>query len=118
MVLIPFATATMAAYLTAGGQDAHLAMALYGGVCEAMGLSFAVIFGWTLQDGRTHHPVPAEARRAAWIRFAGGNLVYIIAIAVAFWSAPAALVLIGLVALYYIAERTSAVRGSSDAPAP
>jgi hypothetical protein len=34
------------------------------------------------------------------------------------WSAPAALALIGLVALYYIAERTPATRGPSDAPLP
>ena len=118
VVLIPFGTVTMAAYLTAGNQDAHLAMALYGGVCEAMGLSFAAIFSWTLHEGRTHHPVPAEARRAVWLRFAVGNLGYLIAIALAFWNAPAALAVIGLVALYYFAEQTPAVRGSSDAPAP
>lgn len=118
VVLIPFATATMAEYLTAGGQDARLAMALYAGVFEAMGLSFAAIFGWTLHEGRTIHPVPAEARRSAWIRFAVGDLGYLIAIALAFWSPPAALVLIGLMAAYYIAERTPSARGPSDAPAP
>src|SRR5215472_756897 len=105
VVLIPFATATMAAYLTAGNADAHVAMALYGVVFDAMGLSFAALFGWTLHEGRTHHPLPAEARRAAWLRFSVGSFVYVIAIAVAFVSAPAALGLIGLVAVYYIAER-------------
>jgi uncharacterized membrane protein len=118
VVLIPFATETMAAYLTADDQDAHLAMALYGGVFLAMGLSFATIFGWTMHDGRTLAPIPPETRRAAWVRFAVGNLVYAISIALAFWSAPAALALIALAAVYYIAERTPATRDSSDAPAP
>ena len=108
VVLIPFATGTMADYLTSDGQDAKVAMALYGGVFEAMGLSFAAIFGWTLRERRTHRPVPADARRAAWWRFTIGNLVYAIAIVVAFVNALASLAIIGLVALYYVFERTPA----------
>ena len=108
VVLIPFATGTMAEYLTSGGQDAKVAMALYGGVFEAMGLSFAAIFGWTLREGRAHRAVPRYARRAAWWRFTIGNLVYALAIAVAFVNALASLVIIGLVAVYYIFERTPA----------
>src|SRR5215813_1559635 len=108
IVLIPFATGIMAEYLTSGGQDAKVAMALYGGVFEAMGLSFAAIFGWTLGEGRTHRPVPRDARRAAWWRFTIGNLVYALAIAVAFVNALASLAIIGLVAVYYVFERTPA----------
>jgi len=108
VVLIPFATGTMAEYLTSAGQDAKVAMALYGGVFEAMGLSFAAIFGWTLREGRTHRPVPRDARRAAWWRFTIGNVVYALAIVVAFVSAPASLAIIGLVAVYYVFERTPA----------
>ena len=108
VVLIPFATGTMAEYLTSGGQDAKVAMALYGGVFEAMGLSFAAIFGWTLREGRTHRAVPRDARRAAWWRFTIGNLVYALAIGVAFVNALASLVIIGLVAVYYVFERTPA----------
>jgi uncharacterized membrane protein len=122
VVLIPFGTATMAAYLTVGGQDAQVAMVMYGGIFQGMGLSFAAIFGWTLRAGRTHRSLPTAARRAAWLRFAVGNLGYAVAIVVALtptsWSAPAALALIGLVAVYYIAERTPAARGPSDAPVP
>jgi uncharacterized membrane protein len=106
VVLIPFATATMAAYLTAGGRDAHVAMALYAVVFEAMSLSFAAIFAWTLQEGRTHKPIPAEARRGAWLRFSVGTFVYLAAIGLAFLNAPASLALIGLVALYYVFEWT------------
>ena len=120
VVLIPFGTATMAAYLTAGGQDAQVALVLYGGIYQGMGLSFAAIFGWTLRDGRTHRTLPTATRRAAWLRFAIGNLGYAVAIVVALtptsWSALVALALIGLVAVYYITERTPAARSPSDAP--
>ena len=112
VVMIPFATATMADYLTNGGQDSHVAMALYGLILEGMGLCFAAIFGWSLGEGRTNNPVPPAARRAAWMRFTFGALAYLVAIAVAFVSAPAALVIIALVAAYYIAERTPTPGGA------
>jgi hypothetical protein len=75
-------------------------------VFEAMGLSFAAIFAWTLREGRTRRAVPREARRSAWWRFTVGNLVYALAIVVAFINAPVALGIIGLVAVYYVFERT------------
>jgi uncharacterized membrane protein len=106
VVMIPFATATMAYYLTSGDQDSHVAMAIYGLILEGMGLSFAAIFGWSLGEGRANNPLPPEARRAAWLRFSLGVLVYLFAIAIAFISAPLALLIIALVAVYYIAERT------------
>jgi len=106
VVVIPFATRTMAEYLTGGGQDAHVSMALYAAVFEAMGVSFAALFAWTLGGGRTERPVPPEARRAAWLRFSPGLAAYLAAIVVAFVSAPAALAIVGLAALYYVFERT------------
>ena len=110
VVAIPFATATMAGYLTAGGQDSRIAMALYGAVFEGMSLGFMAIFEWTLRgEGRVHHAVPESARWAARVRFSIGQLPYLIAIGVAFLSPPAALTIIGLVAVYYIFERTPPV---------
>jgi uncharacterized membrane protein len=114
VVMIPFATATMAGYLTTGGQDSHVAMALYGLVLEGMALCFAAMFGWSLGEGRTIAPVPAEARRTAWLRFSMGAAAYIVAIAVAFVSAPISLLMIALVAVYYIAERTPTGGAPSD----
>lgn len=106
VVFIPFATSTMAKYLTSDNQDAHIAMAIYCSAFEGMALSFAAIFSWTLGAGRLLRPIPIEARRPAWIRFSIGALVYLVAIAVAFVSAPAALAIIGVVAVYYIFQRT------------
>ena len=109
VVLIPFVTGTMAQYLTAGDQDAHVSMALFAAVFEGMGLSFAGMFQWTLGEGRTVRPVPPEARWAAVLRFSPGIATYLVAIGVAFVSAPAALAIVGLAAIYYIFERTPQV---------
>src|SRR5919108_4525448 len=73
VVVIPFATGTMSAYLAGGGQDARVAMLLYVLVFEGMALSFTALFAWTLGEGRTYRPIPREARRSAWLRFSAGG---------------------------------------------
>ncbi|MGA7988716.1 MAG: TMEM175 family protein [Candidatus Dormiibacterota bacterium] len=102
VVLIPFATATAAAYLTAGSEDSHVAMALYALVLEGMSVSFGAIFQWSLGEGRSHLQVPRNQRRQARVRTSIGELLYLIVFAVAFISAPVALALSGLAALYYV----------------
>ena len=62
VVAIPFGTALMATYLTEGGADSHWAMIIYCGIFEGMAISFAAIFGWSLGEGRRHHPIPVEAK--------------------------------------------------------
>jgi uncharacterized membrane protein len=109
VVVIPFATSTMATYLNRGGTDAHLAAALYAAVLEGMGLSFSAIFWWTVRDDRRRHvPLPAETVRSAVVRFGLGSAVYLVALIVAFVSAPAALAIIAAVAVYYVFEQTPA----------
>jgi TMEM175 potassium channel family protein len=103
VVAIPFATSTMAAYLTGGGRDAEVAAALYALAFEAMGLSFAILFEWTLrEDARLHQPLPADRRWEARLRFYGGQVVYIAAIGVAFVMPAAVLVMTAAVAVYYM----------------
>jgi len=107
IVAVPFGTATMAAYLRSGGADAHLAAALYAAILEGMALSFSAIFVWsTRAEERRHEPLPAGGARAAIVRFTIGSLVYLVAAAVAFVSAPATLVIIALMAVYYMFEQT------------
>jgi uncharacterized membrane protein len=109
IVAIPFGTASMAAYLTEGGFDAHLAAALYAAILEGMALSFGAIFVWSITHAeRRHDPLPPEAARRALARFSFGAAAYLIAILVAFVSAPATLVLIAIDAVYYIFEQTPA----------
>jgi uncharacterized membrane protein len=114
VVLIPFGTATIADYLPHNSADARLAMVLYGGILLGMSFSFGGIFEWTLHGERVYQPLPAEQHWAARRRFAGGALVYAVAIVIAVFNALAAFVLIGLVAVYYIFERLPA--SGSDSP--
>jgi uncharacterized membrane protein len=107
VVLIPFATATMAEYLTDQGPDGRTAMLMYVLVFEGMALSFAAIFAWTLREGRMRQPIPRSARLATWVQFSIGNLAYLVAIAVSFFSPPMALAIIALVAVYYVFEWTT-----------
>jgi uncharacterized membrane protein len=114
VVLIPVATGTMADYLADGGFDAKLAVAVYGIVLVGMSVGFSGIAEWSLGEGRTRVPVPPDQRWAARIRFMSGGLVYLLVVGLAFISAPAALGLSGLVAVYYVLERTPARSGAGD----
>jgi uncharacterized membrane protein len=121
VVLIPFATATVADYLTSrfhGGDDARAAMVLYGAVFLGMSVGFGLIFEWTLHGQRVYQPLPPEKHWPARARFVGGGLVYVVAIIVALFSAIASFVIIALVAVYYIFERTPAApdSGGEDEP--
>ena len=61
---------------------------------------------------RVYQPLPPERHWAARARFVGGGLVYVVAILVALFNAIASFVLIALVAVYYIVERTPAYPGA------
>jgi uncharacterized membrane protein len=116
VVAIPFGTATAADYLTKDDWSANVAMMLYGGVFLGMSAGFGAIFEWTLHGQRVYQPLPAEQHWAARRRFVGGGLVYAIAIVVAFFNAIASFVIIGLVAVYYIFERTPVSPAAPDSP--
>ncbi len=109
IVAMPFVTATMATYLTAGGDDEHVAAALYAGTFELMGLAFFGLLEWALHDdGRMLNPVPTAARGPVRRRFYLGQIPYLVAVGVAFISAPAAVIITALVAIYYIFDWTPA----------
>ena len=119
VVLIPFTTATAAEYLRVSASysgDAKVAVALYAAVFLGMSAGFGLIFEWTLHGDRVFQPVPPERRWAARLRFVGGAAVYVVALVLALFSPYAAFALMGLVAVYYIAERTpSAAAGGEGA---
>jgi uncharacterized membrane protein len=109
IVAIPFVTATMAAYLNVGGLDEKIAAALYAGTFELTGLAFFGLLEWSLrEDDRMHHSVPAAARRSLRTRFYLGQLPYLLAVGVAFISAPASVIITALVAIYYVFDWTPA----------
>jgi uncharacterized membrane protein len=111
VVLIPFATGTVSDYFSQDDWNTNVAMMLYGGVFLGMSIGFGAIFEWTLHSRRVYQPLPPERHWAARARFVGGGLVYVVAILVALFSAIASFVLIALVAVYYIVERTPAYPG-------
>ena len=111
VVAIPFATSTMASYLTDGGRNAQVAVALYALVYEAMALSFSAILEWTLRHGELlRDSPPAERRWQIRWRFYSGQLVYIGAVGVAFAAPYVALALTGLTAIYYMTPAPHAGR--------
>jgi uncharacterized membrane protein len=108
VVAIPFATATIAAYLRSDDAGAWLAAVIYQGVLEGMSLSFGALFYWSIWRKHLTVPLAPSAARAASIRFGAGNLAYLAATGIALLSAPASLLISGLVAFYYIFEHTPA----------
>jgi uncharacterized membrane protein len=117
IVTIPFATATIADYLTRSGSDAVLAAAIYQGVFLGMSLSFGGLLWWAIRRGHLKTPLTGADARRALIRFAGGIVVYAAAIGVAFLSPLASLIMSGLVAVYYVFENTpTQPPGETQAP--
>jgi hypothetical protein len=82
--------------------------ALYSGVLLLMALSFSGLFAWvTHTDRLLHRPPPPDVVRAARLRFMLGLAVYAAALALSWVSAPLALALCGLMALYYAFDQAS-----------
>jgi uncharacterized membrane protein len=122
VVMIPWATATVANYLAAylaphgsyADRDTQIAMMLYGAVFLGMSLGFGAMFEWTLHGEHMYRRLPTGKHWAARARFVGGAVVYVIAIVIAQFYAVASFVIIALVAVYYVFERTP---GAYQAPA-
>ncbi len=101
VVLIPFPTELLAMYLHAG-SDQHVAAAVYSGTLLAMGLCFAA--SWRYIAGHERLLTRAISERELRMlvsRNAVGQGVYVVAVGVAFISAPVCLALCGLAAVYY-----------------
>ena len=116
VVLIPFATATAAQYLPVNNEDTRVAMVLYSAVLLGMSAGFGLIFEWTLHGDHRSQQLPPEAHWPARLRFIGGAGVYVVALVVALFNAIAAFILIALVAVYYVAQRTPS--SPADPPDP
>ncbi len=117
IVLIPFVTTTLALYLPAGqaGRSENLAAVVYCSVMEGMAVSFSLIFLRAVRRQRFIVAIPPARVRSAVTRFAIGSLVYLVAIVVAVFSAPLALLLSLLADLYYVFERLA---GGPGDPVP
>jgi hypothetical protein len=73
-----------------------------------MGFAFMGLFAWITHDDRLLHRLPPpEVVRTARVRFMIGQVLYAVAFALSWVSAPLALVLAGLVALYYAFDQAT-----------
>jgi uncharacterized membrane protein len=114
VVSIPFVTSTIAGYLKDVGRDASVAAAIYEGVFLGMGLAFGVLFWWSIRREHLKAALPPGAVLAAVTRFGVGNVAYLAAIGIAFLSPKSALLISGLVAVYYMFEQTPGRRGRAS----
>ena len=114
VISIPFATSTIADYLREKTPDASVAAAIFEGVFLCMGLSFGVLFWWAIRREHLKEALPPGAVLAAMIRFGIGNVGYLAAVGVAFVSPSAALLISGLLAVYYMFEQTPGRRAGQD----
>jgi uncharacterized membrane protein len=111
---IPFPTALLAEYLTAG-RDSHVAAALYSGTMLAMSLAFVGLFRHvTRTDRLLHDEVDATAARGATRRFSVGLLVYLLTVGLSFVNATVTLLTHLAIALYYCFDQLST--GSTARP--
>ena len=101
IVFIPFPTALLAEYLR-GGEDQHVAAAVYSGVLFVMGISFFIVWFYAARRGLLAEQLTRDTVRRLVRRNAIGEIAYAAAIAIAFVSAPVSLAICGLVALYYV----------------
>ena len=105
IVAIPFPTALVADHLIASGHQATVAAVTYGLVMIAISISFGGmwIYMASHQDAlgaRRHVRTP----RLSTVRFTAGNIGYVAGTLIALVSPVAALIIFGLLAVYYLFE--------------
>jgi uncharacterized membrane protein len=105
---IPFTTATLAGFMRDGGQDARLAVMLYGASSEGMALSFTLMLRHILGHHLSVEDVSPSERRRWVIRFGLGGVLYPVATVVGLYSIPAMLGCFALINGFYILEQTPA----------
>lgn len=98
---IPFTTALLSEYLTAG-RDARTAAVVYSGAMLGMAVAFSLLYARAARDPRLLAPgVDPVAARGSQLRFSAGVAVYAVTVAVGMVNAIACLVLHFVLALYY-----------------
>ncbi|HEX4627334.1 MAG TPA: TMEM175 family protein [Gemmatimonadales bacterium] len=113
--LIPFPTALMATYLTAGHDEA-VAGATYGLTMTTMGVVFGTLWAYVLRTDRLRTtPLDRARKRRLFLRFAAGSPAYAVGMGVAFWNARLSLLLYAALAVYYLLAPIPIDGGTQDA---
>jgi uncharacterized membrane protein len=119
VVAIPFPTALVADHLTgtngAGGQ-ATAAAVTYGLVMIAISVSFAATWTYVAaQGGKLGARRPHARELSTTLRFTAGNVGYVAGTLIALASPIAALIIFGLLAIYYLFEHLPDPAGDDGA---
>jgi len=102
IALIPFSTALFAEYAAKGSSQASVAGALFAGTMMLMGIAFSAVYV-RVERGRQLAGLPEAPRSPAdLLRFTAGPALNALAIALAFVYAPAVLIVLAALTVYYI----------------
>ena len=120
IAFLPFPTGLLADYVREGGQNSHIAAAIYSATMVVIGLAFMGM--WAHLLARPHlliDGIPEGGIRTALHRSAVGPIVYGLTIGLAFISAEACFVVYAMIAVYFAAGPSSRAlepeRGSQPA---
>ena len=113
VALIPWPTALLAEYMRHGGEPERAAALVYSGTMTLMGVAFGALWRHASRGRRLLAvDLSDDEIRRRTLRFTIGAPLYLLALVVAIFSAPAALVMVALLAVYY------AVPGAGMMPHP
>jgi uncharacterized membrane protein len=99
---IPWPTSLLATYMREGGDAERLAALIYSGTMLAMGVAFGSLWTYAARDRRLlGTDLSDEEIRRRTLRFTIGAPLYLVALLVAFVSAPACLAINAALAVYY-----------------
>ena len=116
---IPFTTATVAAFAREGGSSARIAVLLYGGSMEGMGITFTLILRHLIDADLLPRKLTRAERRKVLRRWGVGALVFPIVTAVGLIYPAAMMVLVLAQSLYYLLDQTPIVEpATAEATAP
>ena len=106
IVALPFSTSLFAEFLLEGGNDSHVAAAVYSATLFGCAIGFNLLWLWIIRDRRRlHEAIDPDVARTQFRRFSIGIFVYLAAVAVSFVSAVFTLAMISVVAVYYVVDQ-------------
>jgi uncharacterized membrane protein len=120
IVAIPFPTALVADHLTGsdgGGGQATVAAVTYGLVMIAISVSFGAMWIYMAAHPQTLGARRLRPRALSTVRFVAGNLGYVAGTLIALISPVAALIIFGLLAVYYMFEHLPDPTDEADSEA-
>jgi uncharacterized membrane protein len=108
VVLLPFSTSLFARYLVRGGDDSHLAAAVFSGSALFMSIGFALVHGWIRAHPDLWRSGAEQPPLGSTLRFTVGMVVYAAAIGISFVSAIAVFFIQLATAAYYVVDQLAA----------